>query len=42
MIKQETDRKLDLMYTRIRMSIFLHNFRKRLAFRRTNRKKSGR
>lgn len=42
MIKQETNRKLDLMYTRIRLSIFLYNFRKRLAFRRTNRKKSGR
>lgn len=42
MIKQETDRKIDLMYTRIRVSIFLHNFRKRLAFRRRNRKKTGR
>lgn len=42
MIKQETNRKLDLTYTRIRLSIFLHNFRKRLAFRRTNRKKTGR
>jgi hypothetical protein len=42
MIKQETDRNLDLTYTRIRLSIFLHNFRKRLAFRPENQKKMGR